>query len=73
MQKKLTISIDEVVYNGLYKSIGPRKISRFLENLARPLVLEEKSLEASYLAMSKDVKREDEASEWSENLIDSHV
>ena len=30
MQKKLTITIDEEVYEGLHKTIGPRKISRYI-------------------------------------------
>ena len=31
MQRKLTITIDEQVYEGLYRVIGPRKISNFIE------------------------------------------
>jgi len=33
MQKKLTVTIDEEVYEGLRTVIGPRKISRFIEDL----------------------------------------
>ena len=40
MQKKLTVTIDEEVYNGLRTVIGPRKISRFIEELVRPHVVE---------------------------------
>jgi predicted CopG family antitoxin len=36
MQKKLTVTIDEEVYNGLRAVIGPGKISRFIEELVRP-------------------------------------
>jgi hypothetical protein len=36
MQRKLTLSIDEDVYNGLRAVIGPRKISRFIQELVRP-------------------------------------
>ena len=39
MQKKLTITINEEVYWGLHKVIGPRKISRFVEELVRPHVV----------------------------------
>ena len=39
MRKKLTISVDEMVYDGLYKVVGPRRISRFIEDLVRPHVL----------------------------------
>ncbi|TVQ26515.1 MAG: addiction module antitoxin, partial [Spirochaetaceae bacterium] len=33
MQKKLTLTIDEEVYDGLRRVVGPGKISRFVENL----------------------------------------
>ena len=36
MQKKLTITLDETVYDGLHKVIGRRRISRFIEELVRP-------------------------------------
>ena len=39
MQKKLTITIDEDVYTGLYRVVGKRKISRFIESLVRPHVI----------------------------------
>ena len=38
MQKKLTITIDEDVYAGLYRVVGRRKISKFIESLVRPHV-----------------------------------
>lgn len=67
MQRKMTISIDETVYNGLMSVIGRRKVSKFLEDLARPHVVKE-SLAAGYAAMAADVEREREASEWCEAL-----
>ena len=39
MHKRMTISIDETVGDGLVRIIGRRKISQFLENLARPYVV----------------------------------
>ena len=69
MQKKLTITIDALVYKGLHKEIGPRKISRFIEDLVRPHVIGKK-LDDSYKAMAQDEKREAEALEWSEGLIE---
>ena len=39
MQKRLTITIDEDVYAGLYKVVGKRKISSFIESLVRPHVI----------------------------------
>ena len=68
MQKKLTITIDEEVYSGLHKVIGPRKISRFVEDLVRPHVVKH-DLEAAYKEMSEDLDREKEALEWSEATL----
>lgn len=65
MQKKLTITVDEGVYKGLHKTIGPRKISKFIEELVRPHVVRP-NLELSYSQMSKDKKREADALEWAE-------
>jgi hypothetical protein len=66
--KKLTITIDERVYEGLYRRVGPRRISRFLASLARPHVIDSE-LEAAYRAMATDELREAEARMWSENLV----
>ena len=68
MQKKLTITIDEEIYNGLHRVIGPRKISGFLEDLARPHVLMP-DLDAAYRLMSQDVEREVEALAWIEGTL----
>jgi hypothetical protein len=65
MQKKLTITIDEEVYNGLHKIIGPRKISRFVQEIVRPHVVCP-NYESDYAEMAKDKKRENEALEWAE-------
>jgi predicted CopG family antitoxin len=63
MHKKMTISLDEAVYEGLYRMIGKRKISQFIEDLVRPHVLDT-SLDDGYKAMATDAIREAEASEW---------
>ena len=68
MQKKLTITIDEEVYNGLYSTIGRRRISQFIEDLVRPHVLGE-DLEAAYRQMAQDEAHEAEALEWAEAMI----
>lgn len=39
MQKKLTITIDEQVYEGLHAVIGRQRISHFIEDLVRPYVI----------------------------------
>lgn len=68
MQKKLTVSIDADVYDGLHAVIGPRRISRFINDLARPHVTAQ-GLEAAYAAMAAEEARETEALAWSESLI----
>lgn len=68
MHKKLTITIDESVYEGLHRTVGRGHISRFLEDLARPFVLPQ-DMEAAYRDMAADEAREAEALEWSEGLI----
>ena len=65
MQKKLTITIDEEVYEGLHRTIGPRKISRFVQELVRPHVVRP-NLESAYADMARDEQREKEALEWAE-------
>ena len=68
MQKKLTITVDEKVYEGLYAVVGRRRISRFIEDLVRPHVLFP-DLEAAYREMAQDEERETEALEWAEAMI----
>jgi hypothetical protein len=68
MHKKLTITVDPDVYAGLHSVIGPRRISRFLNDLARPHVVPA-DLAAGYAAMAADEAREAEAEAWSEGLI----
>ncbi len=65
MQKKLTITIDEEVYQGLRNTIGPRKISKFIQELVRPHVLQP-GLESAYAEMARDKVREKEALAWAE-------
>ena len=68
VRKKMTITMDEAVYEGLVRIVGRRKISAFIESLARPLVVGD-DLAAGYMAMAQDTQREQEALEWSEALI----
>jgi predicted CopG family antitoxin len=68
MQKKLTITVNEDVYEGLHKVIGRRHISHFIEDLVRPHVIGT-DLEAGYQAMAADEARETEAFEWIEATI----
>ena len=68
MQKRMTISIDEAVYEGLVRVVGRRKISRFIEDLARPHVVNDE-LADGYWAMAADAERERDALAWSEALV----
>lgn len=63
MHKRMTITLDEVVYDGLYRTIGKRRMSQFIEDLLRPHVLDA-SLDDGYQAMAADVAREEQAQEW---------
>lgn len=68
MHKKLTITLDATVYDGLHKIIGRRHISHFIEELVRPHVIST-DLDAAYQAMAADEDRESEALEWAEATI----
>ena len=68
MQKKLTITLDEQVYNGLHTVIGRRRISRFIETVVRPHVLAP-NLDAAYREMAQDEQREAQALEWAERTL----
>ena len=68
MPKKLTITVDAEVYDGLHRVIGRRRISRLLNDLARPHVTGP-DLAAGYAAMAADQTREAEAEDWAQALI----
>jgi predicted CopG family antitoxin len=68
MHKRMTITLDEAVYEGLYRTVGKRRISQFIEDLVRPHVLDT-SLDDGYRAMAADKEREAEAMEWSNALV----
>jgi predicted CopG family antitoxin len=67
MHKRMTITLDETVYEGLYRTVGKRRISQFIEDLVRPHVMDT-SLDDGYRAMAADKKREAEAGEWGNAL-----
>ena len=68
MHKKLTVTVDEEVYEGLHRVIGRQKISQFIESLVRPHVVPQ-DLADAYRAMAVDESREAEAHEWAEATI----
>ena len=63
MSKKLTITVDDDVYEGLHSVVGRRRISRFLNDLARPHVISREIVEC-YRAMAADEQHQSEALEW---------
>ena len=68
VQRKLTITVDEEVYEGLHRVLGRGQISRFLNDLARPHVVQDE-LEEAYREMAADEEREREALEINEGVI----
>ena len=68
MQKKLTITLDEQTYHGLYAAAGRRHISQFIEAIVRPYVLAQ-GLEDGYRRLAADEAQEAEALEWAEATI----
>jgi hypothetical protein len=69
MHKRMTITLDEEVYEGLHRRVGKRRISQFIEDLVRPHVLDT-ALDDGYRAMAADAARETEALEWCNALIE---
>ena len=69
MQKRMTITMDEDVYEGLFRVVGRGKVSYFLQELARPHVLQNAALEDGYRAMAADAEYEAAAGEWVKGLI----
>ncbi len=68
MQKKLTITVDKRVYEGLHAIVGRRRISHFIESLVRPHVIG-KDLDIAYQQMAREEAREAEALEWAEATL----
>jgi hypothetical protein len=68
MQKKLTITLDAAVYDGLYRVIGRRHISQFIESVVRPHVVAPDLLQG-YQQMAADEAREAETLEWAEATV----
>jgi predicted CopG family antitoxin len=68
VQKKLTISLNELVYDELCRVVGRGNISKFIENLIKPQ-LKANELEAAYSEMAADTVREREALEWSNAVV----
>lgn len=68
MHRKLTITLDEAVYDGLYRVVGQGNISQFIEDVVRPYVTK-LDLEEEYREMAADQESEAEALEWIEAFV----
>jgi hypothetical protein len=62
MRKKLTITIDERIYNGLYRVAGRRRISGLIESLVRSH-LDQAHLDTAYRQMAQSQSRASRASD----------
>ena len=67
MHKRMSITLDEVVYEGLYRHVGKRRMSQFIEDLVRPYVVDS-ALDEGYRAMAEDKEREADAMTWCNGL-----
>jgi hypothetical protein len=63
MHKRMTITLDEPVYDGLCRVVSQRHRSQYIEDLLRPRVISN-ALDDGYRAMASDKSREAEAIEW---------
>jgi len=57
MRKKLTITVEEEIYDALHTVIGHRRISHFIEDLVRPHVLQS-NLDSAYRDMAREESQE---------------
>ncbi len=67
MHKRMTITLDEAVCDGLNRTIGKRRMSQFIEDLLRPHVMDT-ALDDGYRVMAADLARETQAQEWCNGL-----
>jgi len=69
MPRKLTILLDEQVYERLHAVAGKRRVGRLVEQLVRDRLLYE-DLDGAYAAMAAEERREAEAFEWAEATLE---
>jgi len=71
-KQKVTIALDEQIYQGLVEKVGKRKIGAYLSQIARPHVIIS-DLDQVYAAMAADESREREVQDWQDAPIDTVV
>ena len=69
MRKRLTLTIDQDVYERLRKASGKRNTSGFIEDLLRQHVIRP-HLEASHTSIAKDEPRQTAAAAWKKAAMD---
>lgn len=72
MHRRMTITLDEDVYEGLRRRVEPRRISQFVSDILRPHV-SDTSLDGGYRDMAADAEREAAAQEWIAALANDGV
>lgn len=70
MSRRITITLDDELYEGLRQRSGAGDMSELIEHLLRPLIIPDAELEAAYREMAADTEREREALEWIEAVPD---
>ena len=72
MHKRMTITLDQDVYDGLSRIVGKRRVSQFISDVVRPHV-SDNALDAGYRDMAADTAREHEADEWIAGLANDGI
>lgn len=69
MPRKLTILLDDQIYERLHASAGRRRVGRYVEQLVRDRLLHE-DLDGAYAALAADEQREADALAWAEATLE---
>jgi hypothetical protein len=69
LPRKLTILLDDRVYERLHAAAGRRRVGRFVEQLVRDRLLRDE-LDSAYAALAAEELREAEGLEWAEATLE---
>ena len=69
MPRKLTILLDDRIYERLHAVAGKRRVGRLIEQLVRDRLLDQ-DLDGAYAAMASEERREAEAFDWAEATLE---
>ena len=76
MANRVTISLEQHVYDELCRAAGPLEVSDFIASLLKPREAQNRKtwdIEEGYRRMAADVDREAEAVEWMEGTAEAVV